>query len=311
MPRSSRTSSSSPFPHRNPQRSSWTKKLIANLPWRRRNELSAHSDLTEETLQEHNLRQAVSDGRNSKCSPYYKGPTDQSLAIRRRRHSVSSPGRESHATTVRTSSSSLSFFVLRIKEWSSCITKNNNKRMKREEQPAAPHRRSAARRTKTTTLLKEMGVKSLSGLDLKGLGSSGGAVAVANNNEKPLRERVSEPESKQTLPRLSTVKFEPKTQAGDGVSATERSDQGMEGDDQVLEAADQEPSMAEIKGVMSKKGKEASVDVVLAEKEFVWATKYRPKALKDFICNRDKALSLQGPVRFHPFNEDVKINLQN
>ncbi|KAF6140961.1 hypothetical protein GIB67_030172 [Kingdonia uniflora] len=33
------------------------------------------------------------------------------------------------------------------------------------------------------------------------------------------------------------------------------------------------------------------------EKEFVWAKKYRPKALKDFICNRDKAEHLNSLVR--------------
>uniref|UniRef100_A0A7N2N6R6 Uncharacterized protein n=1 Tax=Quercus lobata TaxID=97700 RepID=A0A7N2N6R6_QUELO len=31
--------------------------------------------------------------------------------------------------------------------------------------------------------------------------------------------------------------------------------------------------------------------------EFVWANKYRPKALEDFICNRDKAMGLRTLMR--------------
>ncbi|XP_056161749.1 uncharacterized protein LOC115664317 [Syzygium oleosum] len=272
---------------------------MGNLPsfGRRRSELSTHSDLTEENLHEHNQRQAIINTRNSKCSPYYKGLTDQSLAIGRRRLRVSSPGRESSATTMRTSSTSLSSFVVKMKGWRSRFNKNN-KRMKKEEQPASYHRPVAGRTKKTTTLLKEMGVKSVSGLDLKGLGGSQGAVTVVNNNEKPLRERVSEPESKQTLPRLSNVKSKPKAQVGDRALAMRKPYQGMvESDDKVLEAADRSPNLQDINGARSNKDKEASADNMVMEKEFVWATKYRPKALKDFICNRDKALSLQGPKR--------------
>ncbi|XP_030550889.1 replication factor C subunit 3-like [Rhodamnia argentea] len=293
MPRSSLSSSSSPFP----LPTSWTKKLVANLPSfrARRNELSAHSDLTEENLQEHNRRQAAVNGRNSKCSPYYKGLTDQSLAIGRRRILVSSPEGGSHATSVRTSSSSISSFVGKMKVWRSRFNKNK-KRLKKEEQPAA-HHQPAAGRTKKTTLLKEMGVKSVTSLDMKGDSSSGGAVAAANNDGKPLRERVSEPKSKQTSPRLSSVKSEPKAQVGDDVLATGKPYRGVGMDEMVLKAAEQNPNLRDVNGVTSNKDKGASVDNMLVEEEFVWATKYRPKALKDFICNRDKALSLQGPIR--------------
>lgn len=33
-------------------------------------------------------------------------------------------------------------------------------------------------------------------------------------------------------------------------------------------------------------------------KDFTWADKYRPKALKDYICNREKAVQLQDLVRY-------------
>ncbi|KAF7849950.1 hypothetical protein BT93_L0090 [Corymbia citriodora subsp. variegata] len=289
MPRTSLSTSSSPFPHR----TSWATKLIANLPsfGGRRNELSANSDLTEENLHEHNRRQAVIVDRNSKCSPYYKGLTDQSLVIGRRRHLVSSPGRESHATTMRTSSTSRSSFRVKMKEWSSRFNKKN-KRLKKEEQAPTTDRQPVARRAKKTTLLKEMGMKTVGGP-----GGNGGVVAVGNDNQKPLRERVSEPESKQRLPRSSNVKSEPEAQVGSDVSATAKPYQGMESNDKVLEAPDQSPELQDIIGVMSNRAKEASAENMLVEKEFVWATKYRPKALKDFICNRNKALSLQAPKK--------------
>lgn len=200
---------------------SWAKKFAANLTsfGARRNELSAHSDLTEENLQEHNQRQAAVNARNSKCSPYYKGLTDQSLATGCRSISVSSPERASHVTNF-------------------------------------------------------------------------------------LRERVSEPESKQTFPRLSSVKSEPKAQVGDDVPATGKARRRVERDDKVLKAAEQNPNLVDVNGVTSNKDKGASVGNTLVEEEFVWATKYRPKALKDFICNRDKALSLQGPVSYPLYNQN-------
>ncbi|CAN1306413.1 Replication factor C subunit 3, partial [Linum perenne] len=41
----------------------------------------------------------------------------------------------------------------------------------------------------------------------------------------------------------------------------------------------------------------ADVEKVGVELEFQWANKYRPKALKDFMCNRDKAVQLQSIIK--------------
>ena len=41
------------------------------------------------------------------------------------------------------------------------------------------------------------------------------------------------------------------------------------------------------------------------EKKFVWADKYRPKGLKNFICNRVKAQLLQDMVRVSNSNSTV------
>ncbi|XP_044504104.1 replication factor C subunit 3-like [Mangifera indica] len=183
---------------------------------------SKHSDLTEQGLEAHNRRHApilhntiTAHEKNSKCSPYYKGLTDASLVINRERF-ASSPGRESHAITMATSSSSsLSSFMLRMQGWSSCFTfKSLNPTT---SVPLINHNHptfssySISTKTPTSTSVKEMNL---------------------NKAEKPLRERVSE---SSTTPSRDT-------------------------------------------------------------NEFVWADKYQPKTLKEFICNRDKVIQLQGLV---------------
>jgi replication factor C subunit 3/5 len=39
-------------------------------------------------------------------------------------------------------------------------------------------------------------------------------------------------------------------------------------------------------------------DVMNIDRKFTLANKYQPKALKDFICNRDQAIRMQGVVSF-------------
>ncbi|KAJ0053267.1 hypothetical protein Pint_00004 [Pistacia integerrima] len=197
---------------------------------------SKHSDLTEESLEAHNRRHApiihnkfTADEKNAKCSPYYKGLTDASLVINRGRF-VSSPGRESHATTMATStSSSLSSFMVKMQEWSSCFTfKSPNPTtsvpLKKHNRPTSS---SYLTSTKTTisTSVKEMN------LDKEDV-----------YPEKPLRERVSE----------SSTTF---------------------------------TSQSKHTNIQIDRGK-----------EFIWANKYQPKTLKDFICNQDKVIQLRDLV---------------
>lgn len=194
------------------------------IPGRKSSDSSSkHSDLTERSLEAHNRRHApilhntfTAHEKNSKCSPYYKGLTDASLVINRERF-ASSPGRESHAITMATSSSSsLSSFMHKMQGWSSCFTfKSLNPTT---SVPLINHNHptfssySISTKTPTSTSVKEMNL---------------------NKAEKPLRERVSE---SSTTPSRDT-------------------------------------------------------------NEFVWADKYQPKTLKEFICNRDKVIQLQDLVR--------------
>lgn len=57
------------------------------------------------------------------------------------------------------------------------------------------------------------------------------------------------------------------------------------------------PIISRKKVVFAENGETVS-DEKGKNKDFTWADKYRPKALSDFICNRDKAVQLQDLVRY-------------
>lgn len=245
---------------------------------------SKHSDLTEESLEAHNRRHApiIHDKlndinvKNAKCSPYYKGLTDASLVINRERH-VSSPGRESQATTVATStSSSLSSLIMKMQEWSSCFnfkSKENHYHAfnnlpttcsasattEKKQAHAASSTASSSTGTAVVTFDKEMHsdkeeVDVLSSL----------------NKEKPLRERVSESESE--------TETETETETESSTTLPPNKSHFVNKDD-------------ENKGTNTQ-------EMIKNEGKFTWANKYQPKTLKDFICNRDKAMRLQDLVRY-------------
>ncbi|KAF2289313.1 hypothetical protein GH714_034531 [Hevea brasiliensis] len=122
---------------------------------------TSHSDLTEESLEAHNRRQEAIilqtrhsvDDKNAKCSPYYNGLTDCSLIISRKKLHLpqsSSPGRESHATTTVSNSSSLpSFMLVKMHEWSSRFSSLNSSTKDRHKNAPAPAPAAA-----TTTVKK-------------------------------------------------------------------------------------------------------------------------------------------------------------
>lgn len=248
------------------RKSSWSRmsKKLFSLAGSRK-EHSSNSDLTEENLQEHNRRQALNDLRNSKCSPYYKGL----LAIDTYKlvdMGLSSPGRESHATTMQTSSTSQSSFVVKMKEWSHLF--NKARRV-----PASSNRSSA--NLAELTLPEEMGI------DKKTLTKSSSGVLKAN--QKPLRERVSEADQKPIGGQNQRQSINPRTlgQLKRATSATAQSQSASR--------------------VSTRIDDRDSSDQSLTGMEFIWASKYRPKALEDFICNKEIAMSLQRQVRYNLF----------
>ncbi|XVF52131.1 hypothetical protein PTKIN_Ptkin04bG0240100 [Pterospermum kingtungense] len=266
IPRSSRSSASSSRPLKFSYWTSWSNmnKLGDYInPRRRGNDSSRHSDLTEESLGEHNkLHGVIShkahvidyitsvDERNNRCSPYYKGLTDSTLSINREKNmsGADSPGRESHATTVITSGSgsgSISSFIGKVQELgTSCFARRTAG--KKDPSPAAITKpvvatSSSSSLTKAATLYEMISEK-------KEAIYPPDHDAQLVDKEKPLRERVSEPSAppiRTILPLKAVVHNEKKTDA----------------------------------------------DI------YIWADKYQPKALKDFICNRSEASRLQALVQ--------------
>ncbi|KAF9626371.1 hypothetical protein IFM89_032787, partial [Coptis chinensis] len=66
-----------------------------------------------------------------------------------------------------------------------------------------------------------------------------------------------------------------------------------------IEAVQKEPVVLEKKEtvIMVENTEKPEENTKKKDRQFVWANKYRPKALKDFICNRDKAEELIGVVQ--------------
>ncbi|XP_021901173.1 replication factor C subunit 3-like [Carica papaya] len=188
------------------------------------------SELTQESLEAHN--------RKHSYVPYVLGDLlDDAGANHRYRKYAGSPGRDSHATTFAsnsTSSSSFSIFILKMQELgSSCFT------FKTRTTTAAV---MESTRSKNSPVTRHPHKNRVTAGDGSKSGNVDRSEASVGNVGKPLRERVR------------------------ATSDGNDEDDGNKKDSRTVE-----------------KGNE----------RFVWANKYRPKALENFICNRDKATQLQ------------------
>ncbi|XVF13753.1 hypothetical protein REPUB_Repub08aG0234800 [Reevesia pubescens] len=267
VPRDSRSLASSSRPPKFSYWTSWSNmnKLGDYINKRRGNDSSTHSDLTEESLDAHNKLHGILshrahisnfissvDERNDKCSPYYKGLTDSTLSINREKNmaGVDSPGRESHTTTVfTTTSSSLSTLFIKVQEFGySCFV--SRKPGNKDPSPAAVTKpvkeTSSSSRFAKATSPKEMKWEKKEATDPP--------EAQLVDKEKPLRERVSEP------------------------------------------SAPAAPTVLPVKIVVDNDEKKEA-NVYKVNQKFILADKYRPKALKDFICNRSEATRLHALVK--------------
>ncbi|XP_012085970.1 replication factor C subunit 3 [Jatropha curcas] len=270
-------------------------KLGSLISIRRRSNDSSHSDLTEESLEAHNKRQAaifqtevvnnahqsLIDDRNAKCSPYYKGLTDYSLILNRERFlspaaaaaASTSPGRESHATTIATTSSSFSSFVLvKMQEWTSCFNKsskqNNTNAPAPVPVPVPVPVMAASLAPAEATAGVEQGQPSCSYSSSWEKKKESGHKNVLSviSEEKPLRERVSSSESNKPST-LSPPPPQPQPPP---------------------------PPVCRTSNIDEKKEK---IINTLIERKFTWADKYRPKALKDFICHKATVTKVQDLFR--------------
>ncbi|XP_071724554.1 replication factor C subunit 3-like [Rutidosis leptorrhynchoides] len=247
-----------------------------NLPGRKSNDSS--DSLTKESLEAHDRRQQqaaavvaaaafIHHDRNFRSSPYYKGLTDQSLAINnhggRNNNLPSSPGRETLASS--SSSSSFYSFISKMQVLSSSCyffkTNTNNNTAKTISTTTATntadHAKLSTRRNESATSLsyplsavednssdnnESVTSASFERKEIRDLNAF-----LITCKEKPLRERIYEQERAQQPP-LKTIE-----------TITSKADPG--------------------------------------ENEFVWAKRYRPQALEEFICNHDKAIKLEEKLR--------------
>ncbi|XP_075510946.1 uncharacterized protein LOC142546870 isoform X3 [Primulina tabacum] len=247
-------------------------------------------------------RNALEEARISTSSPYYKGLTDFSLVINRERLSGSSPGREIHATSS-AGSGSRSSFAVKVQEWGfnwfalKKHEKNSNERAAAPENvedraPLAPlrtHNQIMDKSTKTGLEYerKKVAFPSVLGVETANLSAK----------EKPLREKESEGSRRGDvhcpLPQITQTT----AQAQPSLLSIPLSCTGTS--PPVRPAFESSPSLLPRHPAavgVTYKNKETT-KMMENERKYVWADKYRPILLPDFICNRTTALRLQSRVR--------------
>ncbi|KAL7218982.1 hypothetical protein ACSBR2_012114 [Camellia fascicularis] len=326
----------------------WGKK-VGNYITRKGNSSSSSKnlDLTEESLEEFNRRnemlfdKKISSNNNNKTtgySPYSRGLTDSSLALNRQRlSSVTSPERESNASTS-ISSGSKSSFIVKIQEWGSNFVSANKEA--KSARPAGTrwshHSRTLSSSSSSSSLSTKTALTTLA----KELGLEAQIVTVGLKGKKPLRERDSEnppppPVSPLLLPPVPLPPFAQPSpppayppQAAhffgrQTVPSQQRFQQFAQTSEQPPPSppppplqtpqppppsppppplqTPQPPPLASPPSPPLQKPQPPPLSppppqaqASFPESTYVWADRYRPEALKDFICNRDKALELKA-----------------
>ncbi|XP_073045298.1 replication factor C subunit 3-like isoform X2 [Primulina eburnea] len=248
------------------------------------------------------IRNALEEARISTSSPYYKGLTDFSLVINRERLSGSSPGREIHATSS-AGSGYRSSFAVKVQEWGfnwfslKKHEKNSNEIAAAPENvedraPFAPLRTYNQIMNKSTKTGLEHERKKVAFPSVLGV-----ETANLSTKEKPLREKESEGSPQEDvhcpLPQIT----QPTAQAQPSLLSIPLSCTGTS--PPVRSAFESSPSLLPRHPAavgVTYKNKETT-KMTENERKYVWADKYRPILLPDFICNRTTALRLQSRVR--------------
>ncbi|CAA3021090.1 replication factor C subunit 3-like [Olea europaea subsp. europaea] len=264
-----------------------------------------NSDLTAQKLEEFNKRL---EARYSTSSPYYKGLTDFSLVINREKYSGSSPGRESNATSF-ISTGSKSSFAIKVQEWgSSCFTsrkldKTSSSSGSSSTKSSHNIRAEKIRETDTTiTKIRTKTAKDESDSDRKKVTfhsiNSNDDTITSSNKEKSLRERDSEKPHTPALSYTVSLPYSPPQQiplqAESLPDPIPLPDVLLPGQTPILlpPSAVAQVTDAEM-DFLNKK----DTNTIENERKYVWASKYRPSNLQDFLCNRETALRLQTIVR--------------
>ncbi|KAK9095504.1 hypothetical protein Scep_026973 [Stephania cephalantha] len=234
-------------------------------------------DLTTESLQEWN-RRTSSEKKKNNDSPYYNGLlTDPSSASassihRNHRRAMSSPGRESRVTvgTTGTAKSSISSVLMKIHEGVASCFHGKSKRGSNSREGKFGN----VERSNGSVLLKKR--RDVVGGVGGGGGGGGGGVVVGDGDEKRKIDGVGV---------VGGCSFEQKPLREIVVV----SESGGGGGGNVV--------VAKRMILVEEKGEGAGAAESAPRGRFGWADKYRPMALKDFICNRDKAEQLHAMVK--------------
>ncbi|KAJ7950654.1 Replication factor C subunit 3 [Quillaja saponaria] len=270
---------------------SWATILVRRLKLvRKRDEPQSQyqPELNQENLRAHDIKYAAAADYSS-SSPYYyqltkfRGLAHPSLVADPR----PSPGRRSQGTssTTAVSTSSLSNLISKLEELILCFSLNNKSKTTQMFTSSNTSTTTSGLKKDLTIVKKDDRVIMSSSSQPDNYSVVDQIVvkkekkaAVSNHYDlqkraagliakaKPLRERVSE----------ATVDVSPSpspSPASLSLSSKENDQHGS--------------------GSAEKKKEDSESD----QKEFVWADKYRPKALEDFICNREKAIHLQASIR--------------
>ncbi|XP_027767638.1 uncharacterized protein LOC107024811 [Solanum pennellii] len=281
---------------------SWHKKIDEE---RKRGSSSSKNSRSKNNLDEFNKRNAIQEEkRYSARSPYYKGLTDSSKEINRQKSLAgSTPGKDSSLSSSSTSNSSKSNLAIKVQEWSASYFVRKGK----EERASSSFlnvssgnkniRDPSSSETKVirTTIGEELGIHS------KGVRRRSKSRISQLDQGKPLRERASEmqtnnivllpaapaPAPPVTSPTKLSVPSPPPTPL---ILQTSR--------DEEIESVQLPLPGSPTQNVDDEKDttnvKDTTVPEEQIDKRFTWADKYRPNALKHFLCNRNIALELKA-----------------
>nr|XP_016466433.1 PREDICTED: replication factor C subunit 3-like [Nicotiana tabacum] len=267
---------------------------------------SKNSNLTAGNLAEFNKRNAIQEEkRYSARSPYYKGLTDSSKVINRQKllaEFSSSPGKDSISASS-TSSSSKSNLASKVQEWSASyfVRKGKEERTSFSLNTSIGNKNiqdSSSSETKDkgvirTTIGEELGI------DRKGVRkcSRKSRQRLSKSDKgKPLRERASEmqtnivvlppaPAPPITSPPKLSIPSPPPTPLILQTSLQDEEIEAVPLPASPTQTTEDEKDTTKEKDITSPEQK---------DKRFKWADKYRPNALKDFLCNRNTALELKA-----------------
>ncbi|KAF3625309.1 hypothetical protein T459_03110 [Capsicum annuum] len=265
--------------------------------------------LTANNVKEFNKRNVIQEEkRYSPRSPYYKGLTDSSKGINRQKllaEFSNTHGKDSNLSAFSTSSGSISNLAIKVQEWSASyfVRKGKEERTssylnvssgnKNIQDPSSSETRD--KRVIRTTIGEELGIHSKAVRNCAR--KSKRRIPQLDHQGKPLRERASEmqtdivtlpaPEPPITsLPKLS-LPSPPPTPL---IIQTSSQDKEIES---VLSLPVSPTQIVDDEKDTIKEN-DITVPAEQVEKRFVWAAKYRPDALKDFLCNRNTALELKA-----------------